>query len=90
MVGNRQPFSERWFGQLLALLLVVALLVRLMSLWIAAARASPLFLQLGVDGRMYHEWALRIAGGQLSFGEPFYLSPGYPYFLALVYAILGA
>jgi tetratricopeptide (TPR) repeat protein len=45
-------------------------------------------LRLG-DAEAYHQWALRIAGGDWLGTEVFYQAPLYPYFLALVYSLLG-
>lgn len=42
------------------------------------------------DGAVYHEWALAIAGGDWLGSEVFYQAPLYPYFLSVVYRILGS
>jgi 4-amino-4-deoxy-L-arabinose transferase-like glycosyltransferase len=64
-----------------------------------AARGVHFFLQakrlpfLGhpvLDAAVYHAWAKSIVAGQ-PFGDgPFYQSPGYSYFLAMIYALAGA
>jgi len=40
--------------------------------------------------KFYHDWALRILGGQWTDGQAFYGLPGYAYALALIYAVAGA
>ena len=68
----------------IALLALVARLVYIMQI----SRAPFFDLRIG-DARAYHEWALRIAGGDWLGGEVFYQAPLYPYFLATVYALVG-
>ncbi len=50
---------------------------------------DPFFELPSVDPRIYHQWALRILGGDLLGTGPFILGPLYPYFLALVYKAAG-
>lgn len=52
-------------------------------------RSAAFFpIKLG-DARSYHDWALRIAGGDWIGGEVFYQAPMYPYFLAAIYFLFG-
>ena len=51
--------------------------------------ASPYFLPAFSDMKFYSDWGLRIAQGQLTTGQSFYGLPGYAYFLALIYALIG-
>jgi len=37
----------------------------------------------------YADWAMRIAGGQLTDGQAFYGLPGYPYLLAAIFKVVG-
>jgi tetratricopeptide (TPR) repeat protein len=69
-------------------LLAAALLLRLAV--IAAALPHPLVAHPIVDARGYHEWASRIAGGDLLGSGVFYQEPLYPYLLGAAYAIAGA
>jgi tetratricopeptide (TPR) repeat protein len=63
----------------------VALVVRAALLLELAG--SPIFeLRMG-DGRVYHLWALEIAGGDWIGQRVFYQAPFYPYFLAVVYRL---
>lgn len=82
------PFAieaTRW--NLLLGVALLALVVRLVYVW--QISQAPFFsLRIG-DADAYHQWALRIAGGDW-FGEgAFYQAPLYPYFLAVVYSVLG-
>jgi tetratricopeptide (TPR) repeat protein len=66
---------------------VLALVVRLVYLW-QVSQAPFFHLRLG-DAAAYHDWALRIVGGNWRGDSVFYQAPLYPYFLAGVYALFG-
>jgi len=83
---NDQAQSQR-DTRVVAILFVMALLPRLVHL--LTIRDSPFFSTLYIDPLMYDEWGLRIAGGELLSQKPFFLDPLYPYFLGLIFAILG-
>jgi len=51
--------------------------------------ASDNFLPLNGDMKFYNDWALRILHGQWTDHLAFYGLPGYPFFLAGIYAIAG-
>lgn len=74
----------RWFWLLLPL---VAFLVRALALGRFAE--SPDFIPNGDDMKFYHDWALRILGGQWTDGQAFYGLPGYAFCLAAFYALTG-
>jgi 4-amino-4-deoxy-L-arabinose transferase-like glycosyltransferase len=69
-------------------LFALALALRWGSAWFASVD-SPFWLALNVDDRAYHDWALRIAQGQWSDGQAFFLSPLYPYVLGGLYYLSG-
>ena len=77
--------ATRW--NLLLGVALLALVVRLVYVW--QISQAPFFtLRIG-DADAYHQWALRIASGDW-FGEgAFYQAPLYPYFLAVLYSVLG-
>ncbi len=50
---------------------------------------NPFFDYPIVDSEAYHEWAQRIVTGDLWGKDPFFLAPGYAYFLALIYLVFG-
>lgn len=66
----------------LALALRLGVLAQLWSI--------PFFEHPIVDGRSYDEWARRIAAGDWWGDRVFYQAPAYPYFLALLYRVLGS
>ncbi len=65
-----------------------ALAVRLLHLWQMAG--TPYFTVLMGDARGYDQWARRLAAGDWIGTDVFYQAPLYPYFLGVVYAVLGA
>jgi tetratricopeptide (TPR) repeat protein len=64
-----------------------ALALRLIHL--AQLRDTPLLAVLIGDGQQYDAWAQQIAAGQWMGSEVFYQTPLYPYFLAIVFKIVG-
>ena len=72
---------------LLLAIAVLALILRLIYIW--QISYAPFFhLRLG-DAAEYHQWALRIVGGDWRGEGVFYQAPLYPYFLAAVYSVFG-
>ena len=65
----------------------IALVVRLVYLY--QLRGTVLFSVLIGDGRVYDEWAQRIASGQGFGSDVFYQTPLYPSVLALIYRVAG-
>jgi tetratricopeptide (TPR) repeat protein len=66
---------------------LLALIVRLVYIW--QISQAPFFtLRIG-DADAYHQWALRIVAGDWIGDGVFYQAPLYPYFLAVVYSMLG-
>jgi tetratricopeptide (TPR) repeat protein len=66
---------------------VFALLLRVVYLW--QIRDAPMFSLLMGDARSYDSWAQEIAKGNWLGHQVFYQAPLYPYFLGLLYTILG-
>lgn len=64
-----------------------ALLIRVLSLFIAV-QVSPYWGGFVVDDRAYHEWAVRLAGGEDP-GGVFFLSPLLSHLLGQLYAFVG-
>ncbi len=65
-----------------------ALLIRLV--YLVQARASdPLFFAPQMDSLYHHQWALALAAGREFIADAFFRAPLYPYFLGLVYRLLG-
>jgi tetratricopeptide (TPR) repeat protein len=66
---------------------LLAFAMRCLYLW--QIHGAPFFdLRLG-DAEAYHLWAQRIAVGDWLGNDVFYQSPLYPYFLGLIYRLLG-
>ncbi|MBI3265161.1 MAG: tetratricopeptide repeat protein [Acidobacteria bacterium] len=65
----------------------VALAVRLAHLWLI--RRTPFFSVLLGDSAAYDTWARQLAGGDWVGREVFYQAPLYPYFLGVLYALIG-
>src|SRR5262245_22680705 len=61
----------------------------LRPLYVNDLRPAGLAALLRLDPLYYHEWALRIAGGDLRGREAFEMSPLYPYLLGFVYKLFG-
>ena len=66
---------------------LVALVLRLFVLW--QATNTPEFLPNQGDMKFYNDWARRIAAGALTDHKAFYGLPGYAYWLALIYRVVG-
>jgi tetratricopeptide (TPR) repeat protein len=75
------------FGWAAAVIFFVALAVRLLNLW--QIRRSPYFTVLMGDARSYDEWAQQIANGDWVGHDVFYQAPLYPYFLGVLYRVVG-
>jgi 4-amino-4-deoxy-L-arabinose transferase-like glycosyltransferase len=83
--GRRRAPAE-WLDA--AAIFAVALVLRLLHLQQIHAN-DPFFTLPSVDPRVYHEWAIAISQGEWLGDEVFFLGPLYPYFLGLVYALVG-
>lgn len=85
MTHERERFRRRLclYGVFL-----IAALLRLLYLR-ELHHSDPFFDVPVVDSASYHAWAQRIANGDLLGTGLFYLAPGYPYLLGLIYALLG-
>ncbi len=69
-------------------ILIAALGVRLAYLYQAVD--TPLFDVLLIDSEFYDRRARAIGAGDWLGDRPFFMNPFYPYFLAAIYALLGA
>lgn len=70
-------------------IVATALLIRVC--YVLSVRDNPLFEPMlpGFDMTVFHEWAKRIAAGQLTDHRPFYQAPLYPYLLGTIYSVFG-
>jgi tetratricopeptide (TPR) repeat protein len=70
-------------------LAIFALAFLLRLLYLAEIESIPLFNHLAGDGRIYDEWAQRIAAGDWLGKGVFYQAPLYPYFLGVLQMFFG-
>ena len=75
-------------GAILWAILIAALGVRLAYLYQAVD--TPLFDVLLIDSEFYDRRARAIVAGDWLGNQPFFMNPFYSYFLAAIYALLGA
>jgi tetratricopeptide (TPR) repeat protein len=78
--------GARW-SRWLAAIGFGALVLRLV--YLEQLRDTPVFGILLGDARAYDAWATRIAAGDWLGTEVFYQSPLYPYFLAVIFKVVG-
>ena len=69
------------------IIFAIAVIVRLLHVW--QMRETLFFSVLMGDSRGYDTWARQLAGGDWMGTEVFYQAPLYPYFLGVIYAIVG-
>jgi tetratricopeptide (TPR) repeat protein len=82
-VGIKALTDTQWFW----LILCGALVLR--WIYLLQIAAIPLFENLAGDGRVYDEWAQRIAAGDWLGQGVFYQAPLYPYFLGVLQFVVG-
>ncbi len=66
---------------------LVAFAVRLLHVW--QLRDTPYFETLLGDANGYDQWAQRLAAGDWIGTDVFYQAPLYPYFLGVIYSLVG-
>src|SRR3979409_181936 len=83
----RDDARRESFAWLAAVIVLVALIVRLTHVW--QIRRAPFFTVLMGDARAYDEWARQIAQGDWIGRDVFYQAPLYPYFPGVIYSVAG-
>lgn len=78
----RGVLRSGWFAPAV----VVGLALALRLIYVYQIRHTPFFQTLGLDARFYDQWARTLAGGE-GYGQPFFMSPLYPYFLTGLYRL---
>ncbi len=58
-------------------------------IYVLETQSSPFFQNLFSDSKIYYDLALEISRGNWVGSEVFFMSPGYPYFLAVIFTIFG-
>ncbi len=86
-VPEENASIPRGANSLALALALLALLVRV--IYLLESAASPFRHHLYLDPRVYDLWARQIAGGHLFGSDAFPQAPLYPYFLAILYTLLG-
>ncbi len=81
------PAPDEPFLRAAIAIALVALAIRIVHVW--QIRNAPFFTELMGDSRAYDEWARQIAAGDWVGHDVFYQAPLYPYFLGLLYSVLG-
>jgi len=86
--NQKESPSTRWKSVFFYILLFcIAFLPRLIHLLSIAN--NPFFHFPIIDGQTYDDWALSIAKGHWIGNQVFWQAPLYPYFLGIIYSILG-
>ena len=91
-MGEADDKREKYPVSTTEVVLVIAIIILAFSLRIAflcQMAESPIADLLAEDSKIYNDWAREIAGGDWSGKEVFYALPLYPYFLGLIYSVLG-
>jgi len=83
-----EPRSSKSTTPLAVWIFFAAFAVRLLFVLIPFSK-SPHFLPTGGDMGFYNNWALRILKGQWTDHQAFYGLPGYAFFLAAIYSVIG-
>jgi tetratricopeptide (TPR) repeat protein len=83
---NAAATLPRWAVWLIA---IGAGAMTLRLIYLLQLQRAPVFATLLGDGRIYDEWAVRIAAGDWLGSDVFYQSPLYPYLLAVLFKIFG-
>lgn len=91
-VIREQKFLEKYFTkdelQCLGIICGLGFLIRV--LFIFDVEGSPFVQNLFSDSKIYYDWAKEIvSSGNWVGSEVFFMSPGYPYFLAIIFKLTG-
>ncbi len=79
-------FSNEEF-KYLSIIVLAGFILRF--LYVIETQGSPFFQNLFSDSGIYYDLAVKISGGNWIGSEVFFMSPGYPYFLAVIFTLLG-
>ncbi len=85
-VTKRHFFSNDEY-KYLSLIIFTGIILRL--IYVVETQSSPFFQNLFSDSKIYYDLALKISSGSWIGNEIFFMSPGYPYFLVVVFTIFG-
>jgi Flp pilus assembly protein TadD len=68
---------------------IVAVVVATRAFHLSSLSDNVFFKNPIIDSKLYDAWAMNIASGQWLGGETHFMGPLYPYFLGLVYFVIG-
>lgn len=91
--AGKTKFSEdkRWFSgeeyKYLSLIVLAGLILRF--IYVIETNGSPFFQNLFSDSKIYYDLALKISAGDWIGHQIFFMSPGYPYFIAVIFTLFG-
>ncbi len=85
-VSDKKLSSNEEYRYLLVIVLVGIIL---RFIFVIETQNSPFFQTLFSDSKIYYDLALKICSGSWIGNEIFFMSPGYPYFLAIIFTIFG-
>jgi len=86
---TKKPVFEKKELKIILSILALGFLLRL--IYILETQSSPFIQNLFSDSKIYYDWAKNIVSSDNWFGDKvFFMSPGYPYFLAVAFKFFGS
>ena len=83
-----KPSIEKKELQIVFSILAIGFILRM--IYILETQNSPFIQNLFSDSKIYFDWAKELSNSNKWFGkEVFFMSPGYPYFLAFIFKFFG-
>ena len=84
-----KPGYDRKELKIILSILALGFIIRL--IYILETQSSPFIQNLFSDSKIYYDWAKDLSNSGHWFGrEVFFMSPGYPYFLAIIFKFFGS
>jgi len=84
-----KPAYDRKELKIILSILALGFIIRL--IYILETQSSPFIQNLFSDSKIYYDWAKDLSNSGHWFGrEVFFMSPGYPYFLAIIFKFFGS
>ncbi len=91
MKNSEKSFISKYLSEdeikVLFPIIAVAILIRLF--YVIEIQGTFFMNYLTDDSKIYSDWAEKIANGQWTLKNPFFMAPAYPYFLGIIYTIFG-
>jgi tetratricopeptide (TPR) repeat protein len=73
----------------LLLIVTIAIIVAIRASYFSTLSTSIFFKSPILDSKLYDWWAMKIASGQWLGNDAYFMGPLYPYFLGIVYLVIG-